>query len=65
MIDTYLNVKQGVSVLRTDSMTGVNMKLPSSISIVRDVTHDPGYSTYIMSKINWYVSSEDKDIIID
>lgn len=65
MIDTYLNVKQGVSVLRTESLENLHEKLPPSISIVRNVTQDPGYSTYIMSKINWYVSSEDKDIIID
>ena len=65
MIDTYLNVKKGVSVLRTDVLDLSDLKLPPEISIVRDVTDDPGYSTYIMSKINWYISSEDKDIIIE
>ena len=65
MIDTYLNVKQGVSVLRTDVLDLSSLKLPPEISIVRDVSDDPGYSTYIMSKINWYVSSEDKNSIIE
>jgi hypothetical protein len=65
MIDTYLNVKKGVSVLRADILNLEDIALPPEISIVRDVTDDPGYSTYIMSKINWYVSSEDKNIIVE
>ena len=66
MINTYLNVKGGVSVLRLDSNKAISdIQIPDMISIIRDVTDDPGYSTYIMSKINWYVSSKDKDIMLE
>ena len=66
ILNTYLNVKNGISVLRIDNNRILDeIELPSNVSILRDVTNDPGYSTYIMSKVNWYVSSKDKDIILD
>jgi predicted ATPase len=66
MLNTYLNVKSGISVLRVDSLKDISdIEIPSDLDVLREVTNDPGYSTYIMSKINWYVSSRDRDIILD
>ncbi|OMJ74306.1 hypothetical protein SteCoe_26793 [Stentor coeruleus] len=66
MLNTYLNVKGGISILRVENLKDMeSVEIPLGLSILRDVTEDPGYSTYIISKINWYVSSKDKDIIFD
>ena len=66
MLNTFLNVKNGISVMRVESNKNLEeIELVEGITLLRDVADDPGYSTYIMSKINWYVSSRDRDIILD
>lgn len=64
MLNTYLNVKDGISVLRVEHHKNIEeIVVPEGIHIIRSVEKDPGYSTYIMSKINWYMAS--RDIVFD
>lgn len=56
-LDTYVNVKKGVSLFRIESEK--EPVIPSFLEVVRDVTEDPGYSSYNLAKVNWYVSEMD------
>lgn len=69
ILDSFLNVKRGISFLRIDTnKESDQMKLPPIFKIIRDVksnlyVDDPGYSTHKLAKIDYYVYEQDKEVI--
>lgn len=60
-LDTFVNVKKGVSLLRIESEKVPAM--PPFLRLIREVTDDLGYSSYRMAKLDWYVSAEDLPLL--
>jgi CYTH domain-containing protein len=61
IIDTFLNIKGGFSILRV-KLEDKNQKhtIPDFLKVVRDVTDEQGYKSKYLSKKNWYVPEEDE-----
>ncbi|EGR27902.1 hypothetical protein IMG5_186910 [Ichthyophthirius multifiliis] len=64
MLDTYLNVKEGFSILKV-LLESENQKfqLPPFLDIVSEVTNDQGYKRSYISKKDWYFSQQDEKLI--
>jgi hypothetical protein len=64
ILDSFLNVKRGISFLRIDtSKEPDNIKPPPMFKIIRDVKDNPGYSTHKLAKIDYYIYEQDKEVI--
>eukprot|EP01017_Pseudomicrothorax_dubius_P028852 TRINITY_DN3457_c0_g1_i7.p1 TRINITY_DN3457_c0_g1~~TRINITY_DN3457_c0_g1_i7.p1 ORF type:complete len:344 (-),score=67.54 TRINITY_DN3457_c0_g1_i7:84-1115(-) len=64
IVDTYLNVLDGFSLLIIEADRQVReIKLPPFINIAREVTDEPDYSSYILSKTSYYPKFEDKPAV--
>jgi hypothetical protein len=64
MLDTFLNVKKGVCLLRIETETP-KVEIPPFIKVIRDVKDDPGYSTEKLAKKTWYVTEADRPYIME
>mmetsp|Transcript_21604 Transcript_21604/g.39509 ORF Transcript_21604/g.39509 Transcript_21604/m.39509 type:complete len:92 (+) Transcript_21604:1137-1412(+) len=60
-LDTFTNVKNGITILRMETESSPDM--PEFLQVARDVTHEQGYSSYVLSKLQYYVSDQDKTVI--
>lgn len=60
MVETFLNVENNPSILRVDhSKQSSKTKLPPFIKIIREVTDDLAYETYMMAKKDYMMPKED------
>ena len=60
MVETFLNVENNPSILRVDRSTeSSKTKLPPFIKIIREVTEDLAYETYIMADKDYMMPKED------
>jgi CYTH domain-containing protein len=62
-LDTFTNVKKGVSILRIEAEQAP--AIPSFLKVAREVTDDEGYSSYVLSKVTYYVSDQDRSFIAE
>ena len=61
MVDTYLNVDQQVSLLRIEtSKEQSELKIPSFVKILKEVTKDDHYASSSIAVKGWKMRVEDK-----
>ena len=54
MVETFLNIEHFPSILRVESTTEQQkMKLPPFLRVLREVTHDNAYETWMMAKLDY------------
>ena len=64
MIDTYLNVKEGFSILKCKlEAEDQPLVLPPFLNTVRDVTKDQGYKSKYLAKKDWYIPDGDEKVV--
>jgi predicted ATPase len=65
MLDTFLNVGNGMNVLRIETDSPVSeINIPDCFKSIKEVTDD-SYSTEKLSKVTWYESSKTKEISLE
>jgi len=63
-LDVLLNVPNGPCTLRIETTNkNVDLKLPDCFDIIREVTNLKDYTSYILSKKNWYIPPEDEEYL--
>jgi len=63
-IDTFVNVKNGPILLLVESHKKTDdIVLPEFVQLIREVTGLPDYTSYILSKIDWYIPEEDEEYL--
>ncbi|EAS07761.2 AAA domain protein (macronuclear) [Tetrahymena thermophila SB210] len=63
VIDTYLNVKEGFSLLKAKLQEDQEIKIPGFITVKRDVSNEKGYTSRVLAKKDWYVPEGDEEIL--
>ena len=64
MVETILNVGQQVSLLRLEtSKQQSELKIPSFLKVLKEVTQDDNYAISTIAKVGWKMPIEDKKAI--
>ena len=65
MVETILNVDQQVSLLRLEtSKQHSELKIPSFVKVLKEVTQDDNYASGSIAKVGWKMPSEDKKAML-
>lgn len=61
IVDTFLNIMKGLTLLRIQTKKSIpELSLPPFLDIIRSVTDELGYSTYVISKESYYLPESDE-----
>lgn len=64
LIDSYLTVKEGFSLLRIKvANKDQPIKIPDFLQIKREVTGENGYKSKYLTKRNWYIPPGDETLV--
>ena len=65
MVETILNVDQQVSLLRMEtSKQHSELKIPSFVKVLKEVTQDDNYASGSIAKVGWKMPPEDKKAML-